>query len=395
MLPPDKNKLFSKSTTIEQKYIVIKRKDNISLEHTNPFIIKKSIDYTCGGEVDKCKTTRAGTLLVLTKNTQQAEKLLKITKIGTIDVEAKEHKSLNETKGIIYCNLLRYVTEEEILDELKSQKVSHVYKWTKMVDQTRVPTGLITLTFATTNLPEKVMIGYEVVFTRPYIPRPMQCKKCLRFNHPQTFCKQENPTCKNCSDNTHTSDSIECRQEPKCINCRNNHSSLDKKCPVFLKEQELIAIKITERVDHKTARSIYLARHNPSQESSYSQTLKNTTHTAISTKIPEDQPQSTPAKEIKATTNSIDDLLKELDNKIKKTNNPPKRTSLTYELYDEDEDMDFITSYDSQKPSTSANARILRSQTKAKSTLSKTLKAKEQKTNPTNANNLKQTQTNH
>jgi len=111
MLPPDKNKLFSKNSIIEHKFIVIKRKDNLSLENTNSFIIKKSIDYVCGGEVEKCKVTRAGTILVQTKNTQQAEKLLKIKKIGEVDVEAYEHKNLNETKGVIYCNLLRNVSK--------------------------------------------------------------------------------------------------------------------------------------------------------------------------------------------------------------------------------------------------------------------------------------------
>jgi len=59
-----------------------------------------------------CKKTRAGTLLVQTKHTVQATKLLKINKIGDKEVTASEHKTLNSTKGVIYCNLLRYISEE-------------------------------------------------------------------------------------------------------------------------------------------------------------------------------------------------------------------------------------------------------------------------------------------
>jgi len=35
----------------EQKFKVISRKDNQSFENVNPFIIKKSKDFTCAGEV--------------------------------------------------------------------------------------------------------------------------------------------------------------------------------------------------------------------------------------------------------------------------------------------------------------------------------------------------------
>ena len=38
---------------------------------------KKTIDYTCGGEVELCKKTRDGNLLVKTKNPAQTSKLQK------------------------------------------------------------------------------------------------------------------------------------------------------------------------------------------------------------------------------------------------------------------------------------------------------------------------------
>jgi len=68
---------------------------------------------------------------------------------------------------------------------------------------------------------------------------------------------------KNCSETKHTNEGERCENTQTCLNCKNNpeidnqHSPLDRKCPTFLKQQELTAIKITEKVDHKTALNIY------------------------------------------------------------------------------------------------------------------------------------------
>jgi len=42
---------------------------------------------------------------------------------------------------------------------------------------------------------------------------------------------------------------------------KNNHSPLDKQCPTFIKQKEIVAIKTTARVDFKTALSTYDQRH--------------------------------------------------------------------------------------------------------------------------------------
>jgi len=55
--PPNIYKITSKtyqSQLGEPKFIIIKRKDNNSFERMSPFIIKKSVDFACGGEVEGC-----------------------------------------------------------------------------------------------------------------------------------------------------------------------------------------------------------------------------------------------------------------------------------------------------------------------------------------------------
>ena len=208
------------------------------------------------------------------------------------DITATEHKTLNFSKGVIYCNELRNISETEILQELLTQNVTEVRKIMKKqqnnnntVDNntTLIETGLITITFTAHKLPESIKIGYESVRVRPYIPLPLRCKKCLRFGHPTPICKSSE-TCHNCSQQKHTNENELCRNEKTCLNCKNNpetdhqHSPLDRNCPTFLKQQELTAIKTTEKVDHKTALTIYANRHGQKLRTSYASTLANNAH---------------------------------------------------------------------------------------------------------------------
>lgn len=172
-----------------------------------------------------------------------------------IELTASEQKTLNFTKGVIYCNELRNISESEILQELKTQKVCEVKKIMKIQktnhtenNTTLFETGLITITFATLTLPEILKIGYEFVRVRPYIPLPLRCKNCLRFGHPTLTCKSSEK-CSNCSADKHLEDIKNCKNQCSCLNCSNNPDldhqriPLDRKCPSFLIQQELTAIK--------------------------------------------------------------------------------------------------------------------------------------------------------
>lgn len=91
----------------------------------------------------------------------------------------------------------------------------------------------------------------------------MKCRDCQRFGHLSKFCKNSK-ACYNCGCSPHTDDNNPICNNPKmCVNCKEsnfmdvNHSSYDKKCPIFIKQREIQAIKTTQRVDFKTALKIY------------------------------------------------------------------------------------------------------------------------------------------
>lgn len=249
-----------KNDTPGPKFLIMKRlESNSTLKDISPFLIKKTIDTVCG-EIDSCKTLTSGDKLIKTKNAIQAAKLIKLIALSpTIKIEVSEHFTLNSSKGVIYCNSLREIKEEEILFELKAQNVTEVKKILKKEGETLKETGLIIFTFSTPELPLNINIGYEKIPMRPYIPLPMKCRNCHRYGHLAKFCKNS-IICANCGCPPHTDENNPvCLNKPMCINCNENeleeknHSSNDKKCPIFIKQKEIQAIKITQKVDIRTA----------------------------------------------------------------------------------------------------------------------------------------------
>lgn len=253
-----------KNKTPGSKFLVMKRKFGGDLQKVSPFLLKKVIDSTCGGEVELCKKTRSGFVLIKTKNVDQAKKLVQLTKISqTIVVDVTEHNFLNNSKGVIFTKELIGVPEEEILNELKIFNVIEVRKIQRRANEEMIETGLIILTFATTSPPEEIFVGYELLQIRPFIPNPLRCFNCFKFGHPTKFCR-DTKKCVNCG-YTHHIDiekNEKCTLTTICTNCKiyklddTLHNSLDKKCPIYIREKEIQAIKTIQKVDLKTARQI-------------------------------------------------------------------------------------------------------------------------------------------
>ena len=88
-----------------------------------------------------------GTLLVETTRKTQTENLKKQTSFFGVPVEVTEHKSLNSSKGIIRNPILRSENEENILEYLKPQGVTHVKRFTIRMNHEIVNTNTLLLTF--------------------------------------------------------------------------------------------------------------------------------------------------------------------------------------------------------------------------------------------------------
>lgn len=236
------------------------------LTNVSPFLIQKCID-TVGSRVKMCKKLRNGTILIECFNGKQADSIIKIKSLSTsIFVNVEEHNSMNKSKGTIYTHDIKCLTDAEILSELKSQNPSiiEIKRIKKRNPETKALTnedmGLYIVTFNTSELPEKMILGYQTVDVRAYIPYPMRCFKCFSFGHINEKCPAPEKKCPHCGETDHTEidptseKRIPCAKKAKCVNCQEGHNSFSKNCEVFKKEFTIQKIRITQK------KSIYEAR---------------------------------------------------------------------------------------------------------------------------------------
>lgn len=117
-----KNKL--KSQFEGEKILFIERTcGDKKFSGLSPFYVKKVVDNVAGGTIVTARQTRDGRILVHTENRKQAENFMKLSKIDQFNVAVSEDEKAAQSTGVIYCRDLKYSTDEEILDELKDQKI--------------------------------------------------------------------------------------------------------------------------------------------------------------------------------------------------------------------------------------------------------------------------------
>ena len=113
---------------------------------------------------------------------------MKLTKFfDQINVSIKLHNSFNSSKRVIYCPDLAHVSDEEILETLKPQNVTELFRFKLRVNGEY--TASFVLTLNSPILPNDIKAGYKLLRVSPYIPQPMRCYQCQKFGHITKTCK--------------------------------------------------------------------------------------------------------------------------------------------------------------------------------------------------------------
>ncbi|XP_053949295.1 uncharacterized protein LOC128857568 [Anastrepha ludens] len=259
----------------DPKFIIIKSTDvSNSLSKYSVFAKKKAIDGI-STEYLSVSLLRDGSLLILTKSLKVAEKFIKCKNFGGLcPVSVTLHEALNTCKGTIFDKNLANTDEKEILEALNSQGVVGIFKFTKTINNIKVPTGRIVLSFNLYKVPLTIDIAWYSVKVEEYFPTPMRCRSCQLLGHTIKRCNN-NTTCEICNFPPHST--LPC-QRTMCANCFGPHPATARDCPKYLQEKEVLKIKTQNKCSYAEARRLYKQQNpiNLSQMQSYSSVLNST-----------------------------------------------------------------------------------------------------------------------
>lgn len=223
-------------TLNDPKYLIISSKDN-GLRKLSPFIIHRGLN-AISTLIDSISQLRDGNLLILVRNQVIADKFLKAkTLLNICEINVQLHETLNYVKGVVYAPCLKDVPEEETVNELRTQGVVSVYKFTTKIDDGTIQcNGNMVLTFNLYNLPNVIDVAWYKVKVKTYFPNPMRCRNCQLLGHTKNKCSNQ-ASCDICNLPPH--DSTKCTRV-QCANCRDEHPSSDKNCPRYIQQKEII-----------------------------------------------------------------------------------------------------------------------------------------------------------
>lgn len=118
----------------------------------SPFAIAKGLKGLAG-ELKHIKKMRSGDILVECSRRGQSENLLKSTKLVDLPIMVSPHKTLNTCKGVIRYPDLADVSDEEMVDELRSQGVLDVKRLVIKRYGNEIRTNTFFVTFDSPTLP--------------------------------------------------------------------------------------------------------------------------------------------------------------------------------------------------------------------------------------------------
>lgn len=266
--------------------------DGKTLQKVSPIIIENTIRDSASGEVKNIKRIYGGKILIETKTKAQATRLLKLKQLYDVEktnVSVTEHKTLNSSKAVAFSDEFLYLSDEEIFDGIKIQGVIDVRRIRRRNSSNEYENSKgIIFTFNKIKPPNTIRIGFVVVETQTYIPNPVRCLKCHKYNHTVHQCRSVNePTCGNCTEstyghNTHKIkigdkevDRVICNKPSKCSNCGGNHSVWSRECPHFKRASEIQKIKTELRTTLYNAIEIYKTRY-PNTTNTFATITKTT-----------------------------------------------------------------------------------------------------------------------
>ena len=235
------------------------------------------------GKPRKITKMNKSSLLIIIDDSDQANKMQNINEIASQPIVIEPHRTLNSIKGTVYSEAMSQSTDEEILDQLKSQRVIKVERMKRRLGGQLVGTNRFILTFRGTYLPSLITVAeWQREIVEPYVPRPLRCNRCQRLGHTKKWCRLDEGIehCSRCSSPGHRS--VDCDSDPFCINCRGPHPPTSKECEQYKFRCEVLATQAKNHITRKEATELVSQTYRKPDQTYSSVVKKNISPNPVS-----------------------------------------------------------------------------------------------------------------
>lgn len=173
---------------------------------------------------------------------------------SSIQISISSVNEINKNKRFIHQKNLICLEDDLILEYLKNQNVSSIFRIQRRDEfGNNITTGSFIIQFIDENIPETLNVDFVEIKTFILENRPMRCTHCHLLGHTSKKCRSINQKlCKLCHYSYDGNpQSHECNQQ--CKNCHQFHNSSSKRCPKYIQQQQVIQYKEKYGVSHQEA----------------------------------------------------------------------------------------------------------------------------------------------
>ncbi|KAL3228229.1 hypothetical protein MRX96_004126 [Rhipicephalus microplus] len=229
------------------KVVIIAPSDGVTQVKTlDAFKVSRELKEVVPGGIGKVRLNlRLNLLAVDTNSTEATAKLLTLKTLCAMPVRVREPHTSYGTVGVVY-NIPPGVSDRQLEAAIRCRAP---------VVAVRVAPGggPAVVTFASTHLPARVLVGLVEHRVHPHVERPPRCRRCGRIGHIQVVCCSP-ATCRRCG-GAH-GHALCSAARPACVNCGQNHEPDSNACPKWKEAVRIARYRSRHKVDYATARAV-------------------------------------------------------------------------------------------------------------------------------------------
>ena len=186
---------------------------------------------------------RANEWLIETTTKAQSEKYQSLSQINGVEVTVTKHDQLNSIQGtVVLPQMLNEDGIPERLTLLESLQKRYpnvqdieIYEIKQRKDPTK-KLRIAKIKFEGQDLPQDIKIEGQKREIRPFVPKPLQCRRCSKYGHTDKRCLNSE-ICAYCGSSEHQT-KWNCGTA-QCSNCGQNHHARSKECIFYIYNTEL------------------------------------------------------------------------------------------------------------------------------------------------------------